>query len=180
MHFTHDTELALHGTAALINSASLEPDGLADLQALDDFTRDWQYSGSRTKDQAELDAVRRLRPRLRTIWTAEPDARVAEVNRLLRDASALPQLVRHDHWDWHLHAVGDSEPLAERIAVEAAMALVDVIRADETRRLRRCAAPDCQKVMFDQSRNRSKRYCDAACGNRIAAAAYRARRSDGE
>ena len=37
---------------------------------------------------------------------------------------AVPQLVRHDGWDYHLHAVDPATPLAERIAVETAMAMV--------------------------------------------------------
>lgn len=177
MDITHDTEEALHAAAALINSASGETDLLATTDQLDDFIRENQYTGSRTHDEAELRAVQELRPRLRTMWLAEENDRVAEVNRLLRDAAALPQLVRHDDWPWHLHAVESTAPLAERIAVESALALVDVIRADEVSRLRTCDADDCDDVMFDQSRNRSKRYCGPACGNRIAAAAYRARKA---
>ena len=57
----------------------------------------------------------------------------------------------------------------------AAMAMVDVVRAGELRRLRTCAADDCDGVLVDLSRNRSKRYCDLGCGNRLAVAAYRAR-----
>jgi hypothetical protein len=40
--------------------------------------------------------------------------------------------------------------------------------------------PDCDQVLVDLSRNRSKRYCDArTCGNRVHVAAYRARRRAG-
>ncbi|MEO7071362.1 MAG: CGNR zinc finger domain-containing protein, partial [Nostocoides sp.] len=35
---------------------------------------------------------------------------------------------------------------------------------------------DCDDVFVDLSRNRSKRFCDAICGNRENVAAYRARR----
>jgi predicted RNA-binding Zn ribbon-like protein len=65
------------------------------------------------------------------------------------------------------------------MAVEAAMALVDVIRSDETDRLRTCAADDCDDVLIDLSKNRSKRFCGVTCGNRANMAAYRARRSAG-
>ncbi len=102
---------------------------------------------------------------------------VVGVNELLAEARALPQLVRHDGWDYHLHATSSDEPVAVRMAVEAAMALVDVIRAQETDRLRSCAAQDCQDVVVDLSRNRSRRYCEQGCGNRVAVAAYRARRA---
>jgi predicted RNA-binding Zn ribbon-like protein len=52
-----------------------------------------------------------------------------------------------------------------------------VIRSDETERLKQCSAPDCDDVVADLSRNRSKRYCEGGCGNRLAAAAYRARQA---
>ena len=57
------------------------------------------------------------------------------------------------------------------------MALVDVIRADELDRLRVCAADDCEDVVVDLSKNRSKRFCDGGCGNRANVAAYRARKA---
>ena len=62
-------------------------------------------------------------------------------------------------------------------SVEAAMALVDVVRSDELDRLRVCDADDCSDVLVDLSKNRSRRYCDAGCGNRVNVAAYRARRA---
>lgn len=179
MIFAHDTEVSLASTVALVNTAT-EPAGLTTCAELDDFVAQWKWTGSRTHDAAELRAVLRLRTRLHRIWLADEEAIVDEVNRLLRDCRALPQLVRHDEWDWHLHATRDEQPLAERMAVEAAMALVDVIRLDETERLAVCAADDCDNVLIDLSRNRSRRYCDAGCTNRMAAAAYRARRAAGE
>ena len=68
------------------------------------------------------------------------DEAVVLVNTLLRDASALPQLVKHDGWEYHIHATSPDAPLADRMAVDAAMAFADVIRADELARLRCCAA----------------------------------------
>jgi predicted RNA-binding Zn ribbon-like protein len=50
-----------------------------------------------------------------------------------------------------------------------------VIRSDETSRLGICADDDCEGLVLDLSRNRSRRFCSTACGNRAAVAAYRAR-----
>ena len=180
MLFAHDTEVALRGAAALVNTAATLPTDRDDLTTVDDldaFVREWGWTGSRTGDRGELDAVRALRPRLRALWTVDTDEAVTIVNQLLAEAGALPQLVRHDEWSWHLHATPPEAPLATRMAVEAAMAMVDVIRADELDRLRVCAADDCEDVVVDLSRNRSKRYCDGTCGNRANVAAYRARRA---
>jgi predicted RNA-binding Zn ribbon-like protein len=102
---------------------------------------------------------------------------VAAVNQLLREANALPQLMKHDEWDWHLHATTREAPLAERMGTEAAMALVDIIRSKEIDRMLVCEAEDCDAVVLDLSRNRSKRYCDTGnCANRAHVAAYRARK----
>jgi predicted RNA-binding Zn ribbon-like protein len=175
--FAHDTEIALAAAAALVNTADGENELLPDVAALDEFVRAWGWTGDRRRDEAELRAVRALRPRLRQIWEV-PEERVVEiVNALLRDANALPQLVKHDVWDYHLHATPPDAPLATRMAVEAAMAFVDVVRGKELSRLRICELPSCDNVVVDLSKNRSKRYCDGSCGNRAAVAAYRARKA---
>jgi predicted RNA-binding Zn ribbon-like protein len=172
MLFAHDTEVALASTAALINT------DLPDLDALDHFVEEWGWTGSRTRDQRELRAVQALRPELRDLWLEPDDERVVEqVNHLLREAAALPQLVRHDGWDWHLHATDPAAPLAERMAVETAMAFVDLIRSGELGRREVCDSDTCDDVYIDLSRNRSRRYCSVTCGNREAVAAYRARKA---
>lgn len=177
MLFAHDTEVSLASTVALINTAG-PPDALSTAEQFETFVTTWQWTGSRAHDAHELQQVLDLRERLHQLWLADEDGIVTEVNALLRDCRALPQLVRHDQWDWHLHATRDEQPLAERMAVEAAMALVDVIRSGEVGRLAVCEAEDCDNVLIDLSRNRSRRYCDAGCTNRMAAQAYRARRGN--
>ena len=57
------------------------------------------------------------------------------------------------------------------------MAVVDLIRSEELDRLKVCEADDCDDVLVDLSKNRSRRYCDGGCGNRVNVAAYRARRA---
>jgi predicted RNA-binding Zn ribbon-like protein len=173
--FTHDTEAALVAAVALVNSA-VDPDTLTTPAELTAFLDEHEFTGARLGTRAELDAVRALRPRLRELLTSDRDAAATLVNRLLSEDHALPQLVRHGGHDWHIHAVAPDAPLATRMAVEAAMAMIDVIRADELSRLGVCADGDCGCLVLDLSRNRSRRFCSTACGNRAAVAAYRARR----
>ncbi|MEJ7833005.1 MAG: CGNR zinc finger domain-containing protein [Nocardioides sp.] len=177
MVFAHDTEVSLQAAVTLANSC-LAPDTLATQDELDAFYKQYEYTGRRDRDQAELDAVRRLRPRLRDLLTAERDSAVDLVNQMLAETTAIPQLVRHDRFDWHVHAVDPDALLATRITVETAMAMVDVIRADEMSRLDVCADTECDGIVLDLSRNRSRRFCSSSCGNRNAVAAYRARRSE--
>ncbi|MBO0776125.1 MAG: ABATE domain-containing protein, partial [Actinobacteria bacterium] len=103
MLFAHDTEIALTAAAALVNTGRGSTDELPDVAALDRFVEAWEWTGSRTHDQAELDAVRRLRSRLAPLWEMTEDQAAALVNSLLREANALPQVVKHDGWGYHLH-----------------------------------------------------------------------------
>jgi predicted RNA-binding Zn ribbon-like protein len=182
LHFAPDTEETLAFTVALANTdAAASRTGVDELptpEALTAFLDEWRYSGRFDRDQAELDDVIATRSRLRGIWTLERDDAVAAVNALLTEARALPQLVRHDTSDWHLHATPPDAPLAERMRVEVALALVDVLRTNETDRLRQCDAPDCEGLLVDLSRNGSKRFCSIRCGNRMNMIAYRERNAD--
>ena len=176
MIFAHDTEVALNAAAALVNTAH-DGEGLPTITALDDFVREQGWTGRRSHDRKELAEVRALRVRLEPLWSADVDGAALIVNGLLRESRTLPQLVKHDEWDYHLHATPPDAPLAERMAVEAAMAVVDVIRMGELDRLRTCDATDCADVLVDLSKNHSRLFCGTTCANRTHVAAYRARRS---
>jgi len=176
MLFTHDTEMSLNATAALVNTGRGGTEELPDLAALDAYVAHWRWTGSRTHDQAELDAVRALRPRFAALWEMTEDEAVVMVNDLLKQANAVPQLVKHDGWEYHIHATSPQAPLADRMAVDFAMAMADVIRTGELGRLRYCAAGDCDDVLVDLSKNRSRRFCGLTCANRVNVAAYRSRR----
>jgi predicted RNA-binding Zn ribbon-like protein len=176
--FTHDTEMSLRAAVALANSA-LEPDTLTTGEDLAVFLDEYDNTGSRQGDAAELAAVRELRPRLRALLTSDRDTAAAMVNDHQGEAHALPQHARHSGYDWHIHAVAGDAPVATRLAVDTAMAMIDVIRSDEMSRLGVCADPDCEGVVLDLSRNRSRRFCSTTCGNRAAVAAFRAPRTEG-
>ena len=94
MIFAHDTEMALASAAALVNTGRDGKELLPDTDALDRFVSDQGWTGGRTRDQAELDAVRRLRPRLERLWGMDEDAAAGLVNTLLREASALPHTAK--------------------------------------------------------------------------------------
>jgi predicted RNA-binding Zn ribbon-like protein len=174
--FTHDTELALQSVAALVNTEERDGDRLTDMADLDRFVEEQAWTGSRRHDAVELELVRAVRQRLRRLWQLDEDGVVVEINAILREAHALPQLVRHDGFDYHLHATRAEAALADRIAVDAAMAFVDVVRQKVLDRLRVCGADDCDDVLVDLSKNKSRRYCSATCSSRVNVAAFRARR----
>jgi predicted RNA-binding Zn ribbon-like protein len=185
MVFIHDTRSALLATVDLVNThpstSSEGEDTLTTVADLNDFLRVHPYTGGIRHDAEELAEMRDIRERLRALWSVDREGAVPLVNAMLHDGGAVPRLVIHDDYDWHVHATSDDAPLATRILVEAAMAFVDVIRSDEYGRVRLCDADDCRSVYIDMSRNGSKRYCDTGnCGNRMNVIAYRKRQAERE
>ena len=165
----------MRAAVALVNSAE-EPDTLTSVAELDQWYAEHGYTGRHDGDAAELAELRALRPVLRRLLTSGRDDAAGTVNAMLAEARAVPRLVRHDGLDWHVHAVPADAPLARRVVVEAAMAMIDLIRADELSRLAVCADERCGGLVLDLSRNRSRRFCSTTCANRNAVSAYRARR----
>jgi predicted RNA-binding Zn ribbon-like protein len=177
--FAPDTEDTLEFLVDLVNTApaasrsgSDELSTPAELTALVDRHG---YSGRFDRDDAELASVVETRARFRALWDLSLQELVEATNQMLRSANAVPFLVKHDQFDWHLHATPAEAPLAERMRVEVALALADVVRVAETERMRVCAADDCDGVLVDFSRNGSKQYCSVRCGNRMNQLAYRSR-----
>ncbi|MFI9646903.1 CGNR zinc finger domain-containing protein [Streptomyces sp. NPDC052040] len=182
MLITHDTRCALDLVVDLVNTAPEGDgaDGLPDAAALDRFAREHDLSDIGLLSDLDLAAVRRIRGRLATVFSA-PDAGTAAllINDLVAAAGTTPQLTDHDGYDWHVHYFAPGASVADHIAADCGMALAFFVVAGEQERLRHCEAPDCRRAFVDLSRNRSRRYCDSrTCGNRLHVAAYRARRKE--
>ncbi|MGV8884687.1 MAG: CGNR zinc finger domain-containing protein [Microbacteriaceae bacterium] len=182
MLFAPDTEAELSFAVALANTtAGATKSGVDELQSIAQLAaliRAYKYTGRIDRNAAEVAGVRDTRDRLREMWLMPRDEMALAVNEILRDAGALPFLVRHDDFDWHMHATSADAPLAERMRVEVGLALFDVVRTDQADRLRQCEADDCEGLLADLSRNGSKRFCSVRCGNRVNMTAWRARQED--
>lgn len=180
MELSHDTQHALATVVDLINTAPriCGDDRLADTAALQAFVVKHAISEVGELTAADLDAVLSLRERFHAIFLADSLRAAAErVNALVADARTTPRLTDHDGYDWHVHYFAPGATLAEHLSADCGMALALVLTAGERERLRVCEAPDCERVLLDVSRNRSRRYCDSrTCGNRLHVAAYRERR----
>jgi len=107
---------------------------------------------------------------------SEPD--VAALNAYLARGPVRRQFVLEDgeprvelvaaarDWDW--------------VLAETAASLADLLAQGEPERLKVCENRDCRWVFYDDSRNRSRRWCDSrACGNLIKVRRFRARRKSG-
>ena len=180
MEFGHDTQQALGTVVDLVNTAPGMSDGdhLADLEALRAFVDRHQISEVGRLGPPDMAAMQLLRERFRAVFQAgEQHAAVELLNAIVAEARTTPRLTDHDGYDWHVHYFAPGATLAEHVAADGGMALAFVLAAGQLDRLRSCEAPNCERVLVDLSRNRSRRYCDSrTCGNRLHVAAYRARR----
>lgn len=194
MTFANDIRSNLTMLVDLLNTSGAiaeEGDELTATAGLHGFAARHDFSGPLKATKSDVKETRELRERFAIVLDASIDAEteseaskateriVGEVNVTLQWAGALPQLARHGDWDWHLHAVGQSASLADRVAADVALVLIDLIRSGDLDRLGLCAAEDCNAYLADFTRNRSKRFCDSGnCANRTHVAAFRARQTD--
>ncbi len=157
-----------------------EQDSLRDLDALRELLTIRPHLSGRVTRQ-DLDAMRDLRTELRKIFESvaagnEDDA-TDRLNSLLIQHPIHPQVSGHDGQRWHLHLT-ESGSVPDRYAAGAAMGLAVYISDHGIDRLGHCQAPSCGNVFFDNTTNRSRRYCSDRCASRANVAAYRARRRE--
>jgi hypothetical protein len=119
--------VTLQWAATLVNTKPTvgAPETLNTVADLLEHMAGWSWTGSMPDNDTDLAQVRRVRDRLRTLWDVDVDQAVDIVNALLRDGRALPQLVIHEPFGWHIHGTDPDAPIAVRMAVDAAMAMVE-------------------------------------------------------
>lgn len=66
------------------------------------------------------------------------------------------------------------------VRAEIAASFGETLLAGETGRIRVCDNPDCRWIFYDDTRNRTKKYCDdKMCGNLMKVRRFRARKKAG-
>ncbi len=184
MDFAHYTDDPVGLAVELVNTYGWTS-GKESLTSVEDLTRFveeeagiWQ-EGLPPASEADLDGVRALRHRLRAVFDAEgADAAAAEINALLAENRASPQLSTHGNGP-HLHFEPERGTFTEWMGVVTAMGLATVIADHGFQRLGSCNAADCRDVYVDTSRNRSRLHCSDTCRTRENVAAHRERRRSG-
>src|SRR5258708_8703185 len=136
-------------------------------------------SAARASDVPRLHMLRSRRGAVGVgCQAADEGTAIGDLNALLAETGAVPQIVTHDGRPPHIHVTRAAAPLADRIAAHSAMGLAELVVAGQSGRVRTCASPECDAVFIDLSRNQSRRYCDSrTCGNRVHVASYRSRQS---
>jgi predicted RNA-binding Zn ribbon-like protein len=129
------------------------------------------------REAAQFPAVAAaLRRTFTAVASGDTDSAARQVNAVLAQTGARPQLDSHDGEPWHLHFHGATDSLVTGWAAGCATGLAVVLGSDLHGRLGVCTAPRCDRVYVDISRNGTRRFCSTSCQSRVKAAAFRARR----
>ena len=101
----------------------------------------------------------------------------ARVNEELTELPITPSIVDHDDVGPHIHWTPSTVPFDDQLLADVLMALAQELCDSGTIRFGRCDAGDCERLFYDATRNRSKRFCsDPRCASRTHTADHRARR----
>jgi hypothetical protein len=131
-----------------------------------------------TLGAADVDDLYRLAGQLRLVYEKGDVAVAAEaIGRLLDAYRAAPVLIHEEDGRWRLHFHSPFAGAAAACGAGAATALAVLVEAEQFSRLGVCAARNCDRVYYDQSRNGRKSFCSAACMNRAKTAEFRRRRA---
>lgn len=125
---------------------------------------------------ADFDLALALRTALRAELTHHDGAAVAELDRLVADLPLRARFARDEN------EAGDGVglvPVGEGVRGALAEVVAEVVLAQRDgawTRLKICREDTCQYAYYDWSKNSSKTWCGASCGNRNKTRAYRQRR----
>ncbi|MGW2640718.1 CGNR zinc finger domain-containing protein [Streptomyces sp. NPDC001348] len=126
-------------------------------------------------DVEQARAVREAIYRLVTARRLEEDfdeEALAVVNAAAREPAAAPQLTPSGRWT-------EATP-AEALSAVARQA-VELLSGPDVPLLKECGNPECTRIYIDRSRGMRRQWCGMeSCGNKIKAAAYRARKKNAD
>jgi predicted RNA-binding Zn ribbon-like protein len=98
----------------------------------------------------------------------------------LTELPITPSIVDHAGLGPHIHWTPATARFDDQILADVLMALAQEVCDNGTIRFGQCGAIDCERLFYDATRNRSKRFCsDPRCASRTHTADHRKRkRSD--
>lgn len=186
LRFNSHVERLIVATVALVNGLTpgldggrpiVVPVGPHLVDAIAQAVATEGYSGRAAQREAEalLPWVQRARAVIEALTAGQPAAASAEVNSMLADSGARPQLDADDHGVHRLHFHGPDDTFSRGWAAGIAAGLAMAIGGDLGHRLGTCQAPSCDRVWVDLSRNTHRRFCSTRCQSRVKAAAHRRR-----
>src|SRR5262245_42491709 len=167
----------------LIDTAALElMNGGDDPDWFEDALRRWQLSPGRSLEPAELAALRSLRVLLRrlagTVDSGSPlsEPELAELNAVIGSAPVVARLeiVAGEYALDMTPQAGSWIGLALR---DLGGSFTAMLLRSSPPRLKLCANEECRAAFYDETKSRTRRWCDGkTCGNRVRARRHRARK----
>ena len=168
-----DNEEELHAISDLLRWA--KEAGLLNSSEHDRMATDYQRNPRRAA--ADLSRSIAIRDLLLLTFDAVANGRSVSSERLSELNSALeeaPGLLRvrktSDGIEREWRSVADG---LQQILFPILNSAAELLASDRLGRVSECGAPDCTWLFLDESRNRSRRWCDmSSCGNRMKARLY--------
>src|SRR5215813_38123 len=113
-------------------------------------------SAARASDVPRLLELRsRLDAAVAACQIGEEATAISDLNALLAETGAVPQIVAHDGRPPHIHVTRAAAPLADRIAAHSAMGFVELVVAGQSGRIGTCASPQVDAVFIDLAKDQS-------------------------
>jgi predicted RNA-binding Zn ribbon-like protein len=144
------------------------------------WVKQHQLSVDHLPSPKELNALKQLRTFLHRMVTnfaanslpSEED--VEALNKVMADGAVIRQIRRiGDRYNMSMSPLGHHW---SNVQAEIAASMAKMMAEGERSRVRICDNPSCLWIYYDETRNRSKRYCDDKyCGNLIKVRRFRAR-----
>lgn len=161
----------------LVNSFDRTLDDPEHLGTLDDV-RERLLRGTPLADltvqEADLDAIRQLRPELRRVFRAEsPQDTRDELNHQLSAFSFRVELRQEERNE--VVTLPDAATPVDQLYAACLLGLSWGWEQYGSGRFRTCAAPPCEDIFVDTSKNGGRRFCGPRCASRTHVRAFRER-----
>lgn len=156
-----------------------DPEVVRDPSALRELLQRFGPAPPHDPTSEELEKLARLRETAAHVLASVASGRMPAAGELdaLNGFLSAPVQVQLTAGDGRFALV--STPLSagwDTIARELAERLAGLLVEHDPRRLKRCANPACGRFFHDESRNRTRRWHDDACGNLVRVRRFRAAR----
>jgi predicted RNA-binding Zn ribbon-like protein len=101
---------------------------------------------------------------------------LAELNAVTGRLPVQAQLELDPHGGYYVDFAPGGGSRVERLERELSGAFVSIVRRTNPPRLKRCADEACRRVFYDETRSRTRLWCDrGTCGNRARVRRHRSR-----
>lgn len=122
------------------------------------------------------DRLTDLLPLLSQLPDLDSMSAARRINEQLTELPIMPSIVEHDGVGAHIHWTPATAKFDDQVMADVLMALAQEICDNGTSRFGHCDASDCDQLFYDNTRNRSRRFCtDARCASRTHTADHRQR-----